>query len=536
MSFSRARLAPRLVLAFGLVCLVLAMASAIGIWRLVELRDLADDLGGHSAERALLARELQAIVVLSAARAETLLELGENPAFVSRIDADRKATSARSEVVRQRLEALAEDDGSRRLFAVIDEKGKAFRTARDSLVARRKAGETLPPDAVGGTLRPAADAYAQSVEKLAEYQRQRVAEDRAEALHSANTGVALLVAGSVLGLLLSLLSGWLLARSILRPLALASGMAGQIAEGDLTSRLPPARPGSRDEVQAMLTDLGGMQSRLVALVGDLRNAATSVAGASSEIAAGNNDLASRTEQTASNLEEVAASMEELLATVRQTADASRQANGLAESAGGVAQSGQAAVAKVVSTMEAIAVSSRRISEITGVIDSIAFQTNILALNAAVEAARAGEQGRGFAVVAAEVRNLAQRSATAAKEIGGLISDSVRQVGEGTQLAQAAGVTMGEIVASVSRVTSIIGEITVATSEQSTGLGQVSEAVTQLDQMTQQNAALVEESSAAAEGLKVQAQQLSALVGTFRLPSSSLSSSSSLSAGEYLSLR
>ena len=210
-------------------------------------------------------------------------------------------------------------------------------------------------------------------------------------------------------------------------------------------------------------------------------------------------------------------MEQLVATVRQTADAARQANALAGSAGSVAHSGRDAVAKMVATMEGIAGSSRRISDITGVIDSIAFQTNILALNAAVEAARAGEQGRGFAVVASEVRSLAQRSATAAREIGGLIAESVRQVDDGTRQAQAAGATMGEIVDSVGRVTAIIGEISVATGEQSTGLGQVSEAVSQLDQMTQQNAALVEESSAAAEGLKAQAQHLSDLVGTFRLP-------------------
>jgi methyl-accepting chemotaxis protein len=520
MSFSRARLAPRLVLAFGLVCLVMALASAVGVWRLVELHGLADDLGGNSAERALLARELQAIVVISASRAETLLELGDNPGYVARVDADRKATSVRSEVVRKRLESLASDDQSKKLFAAIDAAGNSFRGVRDGLVKRRKDGETLPPDAVGGTLRPAAVAYARSVEDLAEHERQRVVEARAEAAASARIGVSLLFGGAALGLLLSVLCAWLLARSILRPLSLASGLAGHIAQGDLTSTLPPIQAGSRDEVHAMLAELGGMQSRLVSLVGDLRGAATSVAGASSEIAAGNNDLAARTEQTASNLEEVAASMEELLATVRQTADASRQASGLAESAGGVARTGQQAVAKVVSTMEGIATASRRISEITGVIDSIAFQTNILALNAAVEAARAGEQGRGFAVVAAEVRNLAQRSATAAKEIGGLISDSVQRVGEGTKLAQDAGVTMGQIVDSVARVTSIISEITVATSEQSTGLGQVSEAVINLDQMTQQNAALVEQSSAAAEGLRAQAQQLSQLVGTFRLPAGS----------------
>ncbi|HRL54287.1 MAG TPA: methyl-accepting chemotaxis protein, partial [Acidovorax temperans] len=208
---------------------------------------------------------------------------------------------------------------------------------------------------------------------------------------------------------------------------------------------------------------------------------------------------------------------ELLATVRHSADAAVQANTLATDASSVAQRGRDAVDRVVGTMDGIALSSRRIADITSVIDGIAFQTNILALNAAVEAARAGEQGRGFAVVASEVRSLAQRSATAAKEIGGLISDSVRQVDEGTQLVHAAGGTMGEIVQSVQQVATIIGEISTAAREQTTGLSQVSEAVSQLDQMTQQNAALVEESSAAAQGLRVQAQQLAGLVEAFRLP-------------------
>ncbi|KQM70071.1 methyl-accepting chemotaxis protein [Xylophilus sp. Leaf220] len=516
MFLSRSRLAPRLALAFGLVCVVMALAAGIGIWRLTQLQGLADDLGGDSAERALLARELHAIVVISASRAETLLEI-DNPAYAKRIDADRKLTSARSEQVRKRLDELTGDEASNKLFAAIDTAGNRFRSVRDGLVKRRQAGETLPADAVATQLRPAADAYAASVNDLAELQRQRVVEARSVAHHSAQTGTVLLVAGSLLGLAISVFGAWLLARSILQPLSHASGLAGRIAQGDLTSSLPPARPGSRDEVQALLVDLGGMQSRLVGLVTDLRGASAAVAGASAEIATGNNDLAARTEQTASNLEEVAASMEQLLATVRQTADAARQANALAGSAGGVADSGREAVARMVATMEGIAGSSRRISDITGVIDSIAFQTNILALNAAVEAARAGEQGRGFAVVASEVRSLAQRSATAAREIGGLIAESVRQVEDGTRQAQSAGATMGEIVDSVGRVTAIIGEISVATGEQSTGLGQVSEAVTQLDQMTQQNAALVEESSAAAEGLKAQAQHLADLVGTFRLP-------------------
>ncbi|QNP57908.1 methyl-accepting chemotaxis protein [Paenacidovorax monticola] len=518
MTLAHARLATRLTLAFGVVCLVMSLSAAVGVWRLAGLQAIADDLGGDSSERALLARELHAIVVLSSARAETLLELGDNPAYVARIDADRKATSARSTEVRKRLEALAGDEESRRLFEAIDQAGNGFRSVRDDLVKRRQAGETLPPDAIATRLRPAADRYGAAVNDLAEYQRERVAQARAAAEASERHGITLLVAGSVLGLLLSLGCAWALARSIRQPLAQASDVSDRIAQGDLTSAVPPEARGNRDEVQALLARLGGMQERLAHLVVGMREASALVAGASSEIAAGNTDLSARTEQTASNLQEIAASMEQLLATVRQSADAAAQANGLAVSASDVARRGRDAVDRVVGTMDGIAATSRRIADITGVIDGIAFQTNILALNAAVEAARAGEQGRGFAVVAGEVRSLAQRSATAAKEIGALISDSVQQVDAGTQMVHAAGGTMGEIVTSVERVASIVGEISAAAREQSVGLGQVGEAVTQLDTMTQQNAALVEESSAAAQGLRAQAQQLAGLVEAFRLPS------------------
>ena len=516
MSISHARVAVRLALAFGVVCLVMSLSAAIGIWRLADLQDIADDLGGASSERALLARELHAIVVLSSVRAETLLEI-DNPTYAARIDADRKVTSARSSEVRKRLDALAADPQSQALFDAIDKSGNGFRAVRDDLVKRRKAGEALPPDAIANQLRPAADAYAASVNKLAEYQRQRVAEAREAAARSESQGITLLAAGSLVGLLLSLACAWLLSRSILQPLAHASEVTDRIAEGDLTSPVQQPKAGSRDELQALLARLGGMQARLAELVVGMRQASTSVAGASSEIAAGNSDLSARTEQTASNLEEIAASMEELLATVRHSADAAAQASHLATGASDVARRGREAVDRVVGTMDGIALSSRRIADITSVIDGIAFQTNILALNAAVEAARAGEQGRGFAVVASEVRSLAQRSATAAKEIGGLIGDSVRQVDEGAKLVHAAGDTMGEIVDSVQQVATIIGEISTATREQTTGLSQVGEAVSQLDQMTQQNAALVEESSAAAQGLRAQAQQLAEMVDAFRLP-------------------
>ncbi|MFT3813582.1 MAG: methyl-accepting chemotaxis protein [Acidovorax sp.] len=514
---ANARLSARLILAFGVVCLIMSLSAAVGVWRLQELQAVADDLGGATSESALLARELHSIVVISSSRAETLLELDGNPAYVKRIDADRKATSARSSAVRKRLDALATDDDSHKLFEAIDQAGNQFRDVRDDLVKRRKAGAVLPPDAVATQLRPAADRYAAAVEALAAHLRDRVAEARAAAEASERQGITLLVAGSALGLLLSLACAWLLARSIRQPLAQASQVSERIAHGDLTTAVsqPPQR--NRDEVRALLGELGAMQQRLAGLVVGMREASASVAGASSEIAAGNTDLSNRTEQTASHLQEIAARMDDLLATVRQSADGAAQANGLATSASDVARRGRDAVNRVVGTMDGIAATSRRIADITGVIDGIAFQTNILALNAAVEAARAGEQGRGFAVVAGEVRTLAQRSATAAKEIGALIASSVQQVDEGAQHVHAAGSTMGEVVDSIERVAAIVGEVSAAAREQSAGLGQVGEAVTQLDGMTQQNAALVEQSAAAAQGLRAQAQQLAGLVEAFRLP-------------------
>ena len=520
MSISHARVAVRLALAFGVVCLVMSLSAAVGIWRLAGLQDIADDLGGASSERALLARELHAIVVLSSARAETLLEIDNNPDYAARIDADRKTTSARSSEVRKRLDELAADPESQALFDAIDKAGNGFRTVRDDLVKRRKAGEALPPDAIAKQLRPAADAYAAAVDKLAEYQRQRVAEARAAAARSESQGITLLAAGSLVGLLLSLACAWLLSRSILQPLAHASEVTDRIAEGDLTSPVPAPQAGNRDELQALLARLGGMQARLAELVVGMRQASTSVAGASSEIAAGNSDLSARTEQTASNLEEIAASMEELLATVRHSADAAAQASTLAAGASSVAQRGREAVDRVVGTMDGIALSSRRIADITSVIDGIAFQTNILALNAAVEAARAGEQGRGFAVVATEVRGLASRSAEAAKQIKQLITDSTSRVHNGSALADQAGTTMAEVVDAIRRVTDLMGEISAASSEQSSGVAQIGQAVTQMDQATQQNSALVEEMAAAASSLRGQAGDLVRTVGAFKLEAAS----------------
>ncbi len=310
--------------------------------------------------------------------------------------------------------------------------------------------------------------------------------------------------------------GVLIARSILRALGGEPGMvkelADAIAEGDLRMDIQ-VRAGDRDSVMAAMH---AMVEHLRHTVHTVRQNAESVASASSQIATGNADLSSRTEQQASALEQTAASMEELGSTVKLNADHARQASLLATSASDVAQRGGTVVNQVVDTMRGINESSRRIADIIGVIDGIAFQTNILALNAAVEAARAGEQGRGFAVVASEVRSLAQRSAGAAKEIKTLISDSVERVAQGTNLVDQAGATMQEVVQSIERVTEIVGEISNANAEQSAGVAQVGQAVMSMDQATQQNAALVEESAAAADSLRAQAQTLVEAVSTFRL--------------------
>jgi methyl-accepting chemotaxis protein len=313
--------------------------------------------------------------------------------------------------------------------------------------------------------------------------------------------------------LLGLGLAWLLRNWVAKPLAKLNDGVRAIAQGDLST---PMHSDRKDEIGMLTRDAESMRQRLADMIGTVRHSVDSIGTASAEIATGNQDLSNRTEQTASNLQNTASSMDSLTNTVRQTADSARTANQLVSSASTAAARGGEVVGQVVSTMDEINTSSKKINDIIGVIDGIAFQTNILALNAAVEAARAGEQGRGFAVVAGEVRTLAQRSAEAAKEIKSLIGASVDKVEIGSRLVQEAGTSMDEIVASVQRVSDIIGEISAASAEQRDGIAQVNGAVTQLDQMTQQNAALVEESAAAAESLKDQAHKLNEVVSVFRL--------------------
>ena len=362
-------------------------------------------------------------------------------------------------------------------------------------------------------LNPAIATYVAAQEAFVELQQRERDEAKAQGLQVRTVAQWTGMGVSMLILAIGLVLAWLTVRSVTVPLERAVGLADQIAGGDLTADIHDDR---KDELGHLLRSLSAMAARLRAVVGEVRSGVESVSAASSQIATGNHDLSARTEQTAANLEETAASMEELTATVTQSAETARQANLLAGQAAQAAQRGGEVVGQVVASMQHITDSSHKIADIIGVIDSIAFQTNILALNAAVEAARAGEQGRGFAVVAGEVRALAQRSASAAKEIKGLIADSVAQVDAGSRLVQDAGQTMAQVVQSVQRVTAIVAEISNASQEQSTGIAEIGSAVTQMDQATQQNAALVEEATAAAQSLQQQAHELAATVAGFKL--------------------
>jgi len=308
------------------------------------------------------------------------------------------------------------------------------------------------------------------------------------------------------------LLGLLLTRSIVRPLNEAVAVASKVAAGDLSSRITVR---SKDETGVLMQALQTMNDNLMTIVSNVRAGSDTIAVASNQISSGNIDLSSRTEQQASSLEETASAMEQMTATVKHNADNAREANSLVSKTSEVAKEGGVVMEQVIDKMEAIAYSSKKIVDIISVIDSIAFQTNILSLNAAVEAARAGEQGRGFAVVASEVRNLAQRSASAAKEIKVLIEDSVTKVDEGSRLVTHAGSTIGEVVSSVQSVAEIMSEITIASSEQSSGIGEINQAITQMEAVTQQNASLVQEASAASQALQEQADRLAQSMSVFK---------------------
>ena len=392
-----------------------------------------------------------------------------------------------------------------------------FNEARDRFLALVKDGQLEQARALFlSEIRAFAESYARVVDSLVAYEG-KLAVDAGKDADVATRMALLFMAGlATVASLVGIVVAVRVTRGIVKPLTAAVAVAECVAGGDLTMAI---KVDSTDEIGKLLLSLKNMNESLARIVGEVRHGTDTIAVASVEIATGNLDLSSRTEQQTNSLEEATSSMEQLTRTVKQNADNAHQANQLALSASTIAVQGRSVVSQVVDTMDAINMSSKKIVDIIGVIDSIAFQTNILALNAAVEAARAGEQGRGFAVVASEVRNLAQRAASAAKEIKALIVDSVGKVDTGAKLVDQAGATMNQIVDSVKRVTDIMADITTASREQSSGIEQINETIMQMDEATQQNAALVEEATAAAQSLQAQAGRLLQTVGVFRIPES-----------------
>ncbi len=502
----------RLALGFAVTILLGVLIAAIAIWRMHDVSQAT-----HAMMDSPLAKERMLSdwysKIDSAVRRTSAIAKSSDPSLAAYFADESKASSAISAELQKKIEALLVADDEKALFARISEQRKQYLSSRDQVAKLKAAGELDQAAKVfEGTFVPVAGKYQSMIRDLLDMQRARIDATAAEIDAIGERSRNIIVVLAVLVVALGAISAWVLTTGITGPLREAVAAAGRVASGDLTGKI---EAGSRDETGQLLQALGAMNQSLFDIVTRVRSGTDNIKVASAEIAAGNHDLSARTEQQAGALEETASSMEELTATVRTNADSARQANQMAADAAGAAARGGDVVAQVVGRMNSIDASSRKIVDIIGVIDGIAFQTNILALNAAVEAARAGEQGRGFAVVASEVRNLAQRSAAAAREIKDLIGASVSEVAEGSRLVAQAGSTMEEIVASVHRVSGVIGEITAASTEQSAGIEEVNQAITQMDSVTQQNAALVEESAAAAESMQQQANALADVVSVFR---------------------
>lgn len=520
----------QLTFAFGTLAVLVLMVS------LLALHDLGEANARFSSYiSGVDARQSLAVNVRAAASQRALavrnLVLVKTPADR---DTEKAAATKGHEDVEANLKVLkdvlaAAPDATERERALVSEIDKVesaygpVALAIVKLALDDKRDEAI--DKMNKECRPLLASLLQASKDYINYSGEQAKHDTEAAAASYTSQRAVLLAVSAFAAVMAVLLGWMITRRLTGSLgaepADLSDVAKRVADGDLS----PVRGANSAPAGSVLASMGAMQGQLVNLIAQVRGSADSIATASAQIAQGNLDLSGRTEEQASALEETAASMEQLGSTVRQNADNAKQASQLALSASSVAIQGGDVVNEVVVTMRGINESSKQIADILGVIDGIAFQTNILALNAAVEAARAGEQGRGFAVVAAEVRNLAQRSAEAAKQIKTLITTSVERVEQGSVLVDKAGTTMTEIVNSIKRVTDIMGEISVASSEQSTGVAQVGEAVGQMDQATQQNAALVEESAAAAESMKLQAEQLVHAVAVFKIDQAQFSGTS-----------
>jgi len=516
--FKGMKVSTKLVFGFGVV---VALLIVVTVFTVLRIRTINDDIANIVDDRAVkvaLASDIDRAVNRNARFIRDALIHNKEPEEVRKSLALVEQTVAENTATLAKLEKMINTPIGKKLFDAMLAARAPYGRARNDVISLIKEGKgDEAANQLLHVVRPAQEEFLASITAFTQAQTELLQQAGDKAEKEGSEAIQLSVAVTAAAIALAMVVAYILARSLLRQLGgeptQAQDLASAITQGDLTQRIAVAA-GDRG---SLMYQLSAMQKSLERLVSNVRQSSAAVSTASIEIAQGGQELSSRTEQQASALEETAATMEELGTAVRNNAESAKRADQLAQGASSVASQGGAVVGKVVATMQGISDSSRKIGEIIGVIDGIAFQTNILALNAAVEAARAGEQGRGFAVVASEVRSLAQRSAEAAKEISALIGRSVEQVEQGTLLVDQAGKTMGDIVGSVRRVSSIVGEIATACAEQSLGVQQVSEAVSQMDQATQQNAALVEESAAAAESLKEQALQLVQVVSAFKLP-------------------
>ncbi|WP_081768651.1 methyl-accepting chemotaxis protein [Herbaspirillum sp. RV1423] len=516
MNLSSMKVSSRLYLGFGLTLILLLGIALFSYTRLSVLNDNVNFLVSDRYAKTVLVDSISNNINLIA-RAVRNVALSGNETMTSQELARIKKAREENTATLQKLSDAITSEKGKKLMAALKQSSSEYYVEQGNLLtllAKKDADDANK--LIFGAMRTKQAAMFESLKQLSDYQRSLMDDTVAESQETYHNASVLLVTLSTAAFALSLIAALLITRSIIRQLGgepdYAMSIASDIASGNL-ARSITIRQGDQT---SLIASIRVMRNRLAEIVGQVRAGTDTIATASGQIASGNLDLSSRTEQQASSLEETASAMEEITSTVKQNADNARQANQLAVSASEVAMAGGNVVSQVVETMGSINASSKKIVDIISVIDGIAFQTNILALNAAVEAARAGEQGRGFAVVATEVRSLAQRSATAAKEIKSLIDSSVTQVDTGSKLVAQAGSTMNDVVNSVKRVTDIVGEITSASQEQSDGIEQINLAITQMDEVTQQNAALVEEAAAAAQSMQEQASKLSDVVSIFKL--------------------
>lgn len=511
----------RLGLGFAVVLVLLIAIAALGINRMAQMQENLHKITRTSNVKVKFITSMRMTVFERGIALRNLALIKEDTLFQPQVDRINEQTKSYREIEENLIKLVASSEGETKdetsLLSKIKENEKIALPLVDKAVdlsVNYKSQEATR--VLFDELLPVQNAWMESLDAFVDLAGKKTEEDTTDAESSVSVARTLMLVMGVIAVLIGIASAFKITRYLLNQLGgepeYAVFIATQISEGNLLNEVET----KTGDVSSLLAAMKKMQESLSGIVGQVRIGTDTIATASAEIASGNLDLSGRTEEQASSLEETASSMEELTSTVKHNADNSKQANQLAVSASQVATKGGDIVSQVIGNMGAIKESSRKIADIIGVIDGIAFQTNILALNAAVEAARAGEQGRGFAVVAAEVRNLAQRSAGAAKEIKILISGSVEQVDIGSRLVDQAGSTMEELVRSVGRVADIVGEITTASREQSTGIEQVSQAIIQMDDVTQQNAALVEQAAAAAESLQNQAANLAQLVAFFKV--------------------